>query len=154
MTIFRQTALFSLVAIGACSSTTTADTIETAQFASSLHVDLAASTRLPGGMYERDLVAGTGPIVAAGQSISVRYSGYLVDGTEFDSVPPTAAPVSFPIGVAVVIKGWDEGLVGARVGTTRQLIIPSDLAYGAAGRPPRIGPNAILVFTIEIDGAQ
>jgi FKBP-type peptidyl-prolyl cis-trans isomerase len=121
--------------------------IETATFDSALHVDLRASTRMPSGLYFRDLVAGTGPAVASGQRISVTYIGWLTNGQKFD-----AGPYSFRLGAGAVISGWDQGLVGMHVGGTRQLIIPSALAYGPVGQGP-IPPNAVLVFNVDLTEA-
>jgi FKBP-type peptidyl-prolyl cis-trans isomerase len=122
----------SVVALAACQSKPAAPTnltIESATFAPTLHVNLKASTKTSTGLYYRDLLAGDGPAVASGQQISVRYVGWLPSGEKFD-----AGPYAFALGTGAVIRGWDEGLVGMRVGGTRQLIIPASLGYGAVGR--------------------
>jgi FKBP-type peptidyl-prolyl cis-trans isomerase len=81
----------------------------------------------------------------------VSYVGKLTDGTEFDSsLRPGRQPFHFTLGQGRVIKGWDQGLVGMRVGERRRLVIPPGLAYGASGHPPVIPPNATLVFDIEL----
>jgi FKBP-type peptidyl-prolyl cis-trans isomerase len=84
--------------------------------------------------------------------VSVRYTGTLTDGTKFDSSydhnPPD--PIQFPIGTPNIIQGWNEGITGMKVGGKRHLVIPPGLAYGAAGRPPVIPPNATLVFDVEL----
>lgn len=127
-------------------------TIETTTFAPSLGVNLAASTKMANGEYYRDLTVGTGVVVNRGQTLSVHYTGWLPDGTQFDSnVGGTA--FSFVLGAGQVIAGWDQGLVGVRVGSTRQLIIPPALGYGASGYGP-IPPNSILVFSVHVDSAQ
>ena len=121
----------SVVTLAACQSKPAAPanlTIESATFAPALHVDLKASTKTSTGLYYRDLLVGDGAAVASGQKISVRYIGWLPNGEKFD-----AGPYAFPLGLGAVIRGWDEGLVGMRVGGTRQLIIPSSLGYGATG---------------------
>ncbi len=128
-------------------------TIESATFAPSLGVDLAASTRLPSGMYIRDLVVGGGATVANGQSLSMRYAGYLIDGTSFDANAAPQAPFVFTLGAGAVIQGWDQGVAGMRVGGRRQLIIPPALGYGSSGTGPIPG-NAILVFTVEVVAAS
>jgi peptidylprolyl isomerase len=127
--------------------------LEQETFAPALAVDLKASTKLPSGLYIRDLVVGTGAEATAGADVSVRYAGTLVDGKQFDAVGPKDDPFLFVLGQANVIKGWDEGVVGMKVGGKRQLIIPSDLAYGRAGMGP-IPSNANLVFTVELVGAK
>jgi peptidylprolyl isomerase len=109
--------------------------IESASFAPSLEVNLAVSTRMPSGLYYRDLAPGTGPVVAAGQQVSALYTGWLTNGTQFDS-NAGSAPFSFRVGAHEVIEGWDQGVVGMRVGGKRQLIIPPALGYGPAGSGP------------------
>jgi FKBP-type peptidyl-prolyl cis-trans isomerase len=141
--------------LGACSASDNivdeAD-IATTTFAASLGVDLTASTKLPSGVYYRDLVVGTGIVVASGQQLSVRYTGWFPNGTQFDSNANTN-PYSFVLGTRAVIDGWDNGLPGMKVGGKRQLIIPPSQAYGAAGRSGIPG-NSILVFTVDVLGAQ
>jgi FKBP-type peptidyl-prolyl cis-trans isomerase FkpA len=127
--------------------------IENTTFASALGVDLAASTRTTNGAYYRDIVVGTGATIAAGQHLTVRYSGWLANGTLFDSNLSAASPLPFTFGVGAVIEGWDEGLIGIKVGGTRQLIIPPSLGYGAADYGP-IPANSVLVFTVQVVSAQ
>jgi FKBP-type peptidyl-prolyl cis-trans isomerases 1 len=126
-------------------------TVETTTFASSLGVDLTKSTKTTNGAYVRDLVVGTGPVVAAGDTISVRYTGWLSNGAQFDS--NTSAPTTFGvrIGAHLVIPGWEEGLPGMRVGGTRQILIPPALAYGANQYGPIPG-NSVLVFNVQLVG--
>lgn len=121
--------------------------------APSLNIDLATFTQNTNGLRWKDLAVGDGAEVKAGQQVSAHYAGYLTNGTNFESSRP-GAPISFPVGVGRVIDGWDQGLLGMRVGGTRQLIIPPALGYGPAGSPPVIPPNATLVFTVEVVGAQ
>jgi FKBP-type peptidyl-prolyl cis-trans isomerase len=127
--------------------------IEETNFASSLGVDLTQSTKTTNGMYYRDLTVGTGAVVANGQTLDVKYSGWLSSGFQFDSNIGEALPFSFVLGTGNVIQGWHEGLQGARVGTTRQLIIPAYLAYGPGGYGPIPG-NAVIVFRVEIVAAR
>ena len=127
-------------------------TVENTPFSASLGVDLANSTRRSNGEYYRDLVAGGGAAVSAGQTLGVHYTGWLADGTRFDSNVGAAA-FSFVLGGGRVIPGWDQGFGGAHVGGTRQLLIPPELGYGVAGSGP-IPPDAVLVFNIQIDSAQ
>lgn len=110
----------------------------------------AAPTRLEA----RDVVTGTGATLASGQTAKVRYVGVLFSNAkEFDSSWKRGkATFDFPVGQGQVIKGWDQGLVGMKVGGRRELIIPADLAYGAQGQPPTIPANAPLVFVIDLVG--
>jgi len=105
---------------------------------------------------QTDLVVGTGTQAAAGNRVTVAYTGWLYDsskpdgkGTQFDSNNYT-----FTLGIGTVIKGWDQGVVGMRVGGQRRLIIPPDLAYGSAGSSGVIPPNATLVFDITLISVQ
>lgn len=96
-----------------------------------------------------DTKEGEGQAVASGDTITVHYHGTLAsDGTVFDSSYRRGQPISFPLGN--VIAGWQEGIPGMKVGGKRRLVIPSDKAYGAVGSPPAIGPNADLVFEVEL----
>jgi FKBP-type peptidyl-prolyl cis-trans isomerase len=95
-----------------------------------------------------DLTVGTGPAVVAGDTIFVNYVGTFLDGRQFDS--SRGQPIAFQIGVGRVIAGWDQGLIGMRVGGRRRLTIPSSLAYGSAGFPPIIPPNTPLRFEIDL----
>jgi FKBP-type peptidyl-prolyl cis-trans isomerase len=105
---------------------------------------------LPSGLEMQDLRAGTGAEAHVGDTVKTHYVGTLLDGTKFDSSRSRGTPIVVRIGVGQVIKGWDEGIVGMRVGQVRVLKIPPDLAYGRAGSPPVIPPNATLVFEIEL----
>lgn len=103
---------------------------------------------LPSGLQYKVITAGTGPKPATNDTVVTHYKGTLLDGTEFDSSIGRGQPASF--GVTKVIKGWTEALQMMPVGSKWQLFIPSDLAYGASGQPPKIGPNATLTFEIEL----
>lgn len=127
--------------------------IEETVFATTLGVNLSASTKTPNGAYYRDIVVGTGAVIANGDSVSVRYTGWLSDGTEFDNNLSAPAPLTFKFGFANVIQGFDEGLVGVRVGSTRQLIIPPYLAYGPNDYGPVPG-QSVLVFRVEVVGRK
>ena len=138
MMMKRLIALMALLAVGGCgSSSSTAPTTSSAPYS------------------QQDLVVGTGATASAGSTITVGYTGWLYDsskaegkGQQFDSSPGTSFALSG------LIAGWLRGIPGMRVGGTRRLIIPPDLAYGAAGRAPSIPPNATLVFDITLLGVQ
>ncbi len=100
-----------------------------------------------------DLVVGTGVTAEKGKTVSVHYTGTLINGTVFDSSIPRGQPFVFPLGAGRVIKGWDEGVVGMKVGGKRKLVIGSDLAYGPDGYGP-IPAAATLVFEVELLGVQ
>jgi len=89
-----------------------------------------------------------------GDQVWVHYVGKLQDGTEFDNSYKRGEPIPLTLGAGSVIKGWEEGLLGMKVGEKRQLIIPPDLAYGADGRPPTIPANSTLVFDVELVGLK
>ena len=100
-------------------------------------------------LLSEDLVVGTGEEAAAGKTIDVHYTGWLLDGKQFDS-SRDRGPFQFDLGKGQVIKGWDQGVVGMRVGGTRRLTIPPELAYGMRGFPGVIPPQATLRFEIEL----
>lgn len=126
--------------------------IEDTKFAASLNVDLAQSTRLD-PIYFRDLEVGTGDFVKKGAVATLRYVGWLADGTMFDA--NQAAGFSYQVGNSEVIAGWELGVAGVdeatamKVGGTRQLILPPSVAYGDSGAGP-IPPNAVLVFNVTL----
>lgn len=93
---------------------------------------------------------GKGPAAKSGDHVSVHYTGTLLDGTKFDSSRDRGEPFEFTLGAGMVIKGWDEGVVGMKKGGKRRLTIPSELGYGKQGSPPKIPPDATLVFDIEL----
>ena len=102
------------------------------------------------GLEIQDVERGFGDTARAGQTVSVHYTGYLQDGTKFDSSLDRGEPFTFPLGAGKVIRGWDEGLVGMKVGGRRKLIIPPELAYGSRGAGRLIPPGATLVFDVEL----
>ena len=105
------------------------------------------------GLRYTDLVVGIGPVAKAGQHVRVHYVGTLTNGTKFDSSRDRNQPFDFDLGAHKVIKGWDEGVAGMRVGGRRKLVIPPQLGYGAAGTPGGpIPPNATLVFDVVLLG--
>jgi FKBP-type peptidyl-prolyl cis-trans isomerase len=153
----RLLAILCSAAAAACGGKSTeprpAVPIEQTTFASSLGVNLAQSTKLPSGMYYRDITVGTGTTLAAGNAVTVYYVGAFANGEQFDSRQAPSAPYPFTLGAGRVIPGWDQGLVGMKVGGRRQLIIPPELAYGPNDYGPIPG-NSVLVFTVDAVSAQ
>ncbi len=106
------------------------------------------------GLKYVDLVIGTGRPAELGDTATVHYTGWLENGTQFDSSRDRNEPFSFRVGAGHVIKGWDEGVQGMKVGGKRKLIIPPDLGYGARGAGHVIPPNATLTFEVELLGLR
>ncbi|WP_309892536.1 FKBP-type peptidyl-prolyl cis-trans isomerase [Archangium sp.] len=119
------------------------------EFDSDLGVDLAAMNRSETGLYMQDLVMGTGIEATTGRTIIVHYTGWLPDGTRFGTSREDDRATAFVLSDRQLIKGWAEGLVGMKEGGKRRLVVPSDLAYGAEGRPG-IPPYSVLVFEVEL----
>jgi FKBP-type peptidyl-prolyl cis-trans isomerase len=112
--------------------------------------DGGKETTTPSGLKYTDEVVGTGAEAKSGQTAVVHYTGWLMDGKKFDSSKDRGQPFSFPLGGGRVIKGWDEGVVGMKVGGKRVLVIPANLGYGAQGASGAIPPNATLKFEVEL----
>jgi FKBP-type peptidyl-prolyl cis-trans isomerase len=106
------------------------------------------------GLKYVDQVVGTGDVAVAGKTASVHYTGWLENGKKFDSSVDRGQPFSFPLGTGRVIKGWDEGVQGMKVGGKRKLTIPSDLGYGSRGAGGVIPANATLIFDVELLGVR
>lgn len=106
------------------------------------------------GLKYVDQVVGAGEAAVAGKNVSVHYTGWLENGKKFDSSVDRGEPFSFPLGAGRVIKGWDEGVQGMKVGGKRKLTIPSDLGYGSRGAGGVIPPNATLIFDVELLGLR
>lgn len=110
--------------------------------------------KTPSGLQYKDLTVGNGAAPRPGQNVAVHYTGWLTNGKKFDSSVDRGQPFTFILGKGQVIKGWDEGVASMRIGGKRRLVIPGQLAYGAAGSPPDIPPNAVLVFDVQLLGIQ
>lgn len=106
------------------------------------------------GLKYQILKKGHGATAKAGQMVTVHYTGWLVDGTKFDSSVDRGQPFQFSLGAHQVIQGWDEGVAGMKIGEKRKLTIPSSLGYGAQGAGGVIPPNATLIFDVELLGVQ
>ncbi len=112
----------------------------------------------PSGLQYEDSIVGTGAVASSGQSVTVHYTGWLYDngtqGAKFDSSKDRNDPFKFSLGAGMVIRGWDEGVLGMLVGGSRTLVIPPSLAYGARGAGRVIPPNATLKFDVELLGVS
>ena len=112
----------------------------------------------PSGLQYEDTVVGDGATAASGQHVTVHYTGWLYQdgaaGRKFDSSKDRGQPFEFSLGAGMVIRGWDEGVAGMRVGGTRRLVISPELGYGARGAGGVIPPNATLLFEVELLGVE
>ena len=112
--------------------------------------EIAMPSTTPSGLIIDDITVGNGAEASAGQAVTVHYTGWLTSGEKFDSSKDRGDPFVFPLGGGRVIRGWDEGVQGMKVGGTRKLTIPPELGYGARGAGGAIPPNATLVFEVEL----
>ena len=110
----------------------------------------AGAVKTASGLSYTDIVKGTGAAPTSGNNVTVHYTGWLENGTKFDSSVDSGRPFVFRIGAGEVIPGWDEGVMSMKVGGKRKLIIPPQLGYGAAGAGGVIPPNATLIFDVEL----
>lgn len=110
----------------------------------------AGAVTTPSGLSYTDLVTGTGPAPTSGKNVTVHYTGWLENGTKFDSSVDRGQPFAFRIGAGEVIPGWDEGVMSMKTGGKRKLVIPSLLGYGASGAGGVIPPDATLIFEVEL----
>jgi FKBP-type peptidyl-prolyl cis-trans isomerase FkpA len=156
----RHLLLFATVVLWACGSSSgggsqlaVAGSPESLTYVPELKVDLASMTKRPSGLYLKDLAVGAGAEAVQGSTVDVHYTGWLASGLEFDS-SRGSDPFSFTVGRGKVIAGWDEGVVGMKVGGKRLLVLPPDLGYGAAGAGGVIPPGATLIFEVELLGVR
>jgi FKBP-type peptidyl-prolyl cis-trans isomerase FkpA len=112
--------------------------------------DITNLTTTDSGLQYKDVTVGSGAEAQAGNTVSVHYTGWLTDGTKFDSSLDRGQPFSFSLGSGGVIAGWDEGVAGMKIGGKRILVIPANLGYGASGAGGVIPPNATLIFEVEL----
>ena len=119
--------------------------VERTTFAPSLGVDLSAMSKRASGLYVQDLEMGTGAVAVRGRSVVVRYAGWLPNGKQFDS-----GEITVTLGQFKVIRAWEDGILGMRVGGRRRLVTPPNLAYGTRGAGDDIPPNAVLVFEMQV----
>ena len=109
---------------------------------------------MAGKLQIEEMVVGTGDEAKQGKLVSVHYTGWLTNGTKFDSSKDHGRPFSFALGRGQVIQGWDQGVTGMKVGGKRKLTIPPELGYGKQGFPGAIPPNSTLVFEVELLGVS
>lgn len=152
ITMLATVSILTLI-VGCSDSPRKADTTVSQQ-SSSMGSSIIHSSR---AFTKVDVKSGRGATARTGQNVSVHYTGWIYDpssadqrGTQFDSSRTRGRPFSFPLGAGKVIKGWDQGVVGMKVGGQRTLIIPSEMAYGARGAGRDIPPHATLIFDVEL----
>jgi len=138
------------LALAACASAGGPEADPTAlTYAPVTEVDFDRMERTTSGLWIEEIAEGVGRVAARGNRIRIHYIGYLADGTVVDS-SLGGESYQFELGSADVIRGWNQGIVGMKVGGRRRLVIRPGLAYGARGRPPVVPPNAVLVFEIQL----
>jgi FKBP-type peptidyl-prolyl cis-trans isomerase FkpA len=115
---------------------------------------MSSEMTMPSGLKYTDIESGTGATAKVGQKAKVHYTGWLKNGQKFDSSLDRNEPFEFTLGAGMVIKGWDEGVAGMKVGGKRKLEIPPALGYGARGAGGVIPPNADLIFEVELLGVR
>ena len=149
--VLLAAALFVLAACGDDGGNGGTDTGSSDEEAAGSDADCATEeTTLDSGLKIKDVECGDGEEAKKGDTLEVHYEGRLEDGTKFDASRDHGSTFEFQLGAGQVIAGWDEGLVGMKVGGVRELTIPPDLGYGAAGAPPAIPPNSTLIFEVEL----
>jgi FKBP-type peptidyl-prolyl cis-trans isomerase FkpA len=168
--VSRSLAVAALVTLMGCqqsSTTTTSETSTSTSTAAGAASEPAPAAAAPGaaaapsapvttasGLKIEELAVGSGALAEKGRAVSVHYTGWLTDQTKFDSSLDRGQPFEFTLGQGQVIRGWDEGVEGMKVGGKRRLTIPPDLGYGERGAGGVIPPNATLVFEVELLGVK
>jgi FKBP-type peptidyl-prolyl cis-trans isomerase len=153
LTLALAVALMATLAVSGCSSpasTTPSEPAKTEAPATQPAPSTPAPAEQATGLKMEDTVVGTGAEAKPGDTVTVHYTGYLTDGTKFDSSLDSGQPFQFTIGQGRVIPGWEQGIPGMKVGGKRKLTIPPELGYGAQGAGSDIPPNATLVFEVEL----
>lgn len=148
-TVLLATALFVALASGVLAQTAPAHKVAKPAASGPAKVT-GEPTKTASGLEYWDIKVGAGAVAQAGLHVTVDYTVWLANGTKVDSSVGTGHPYEFMLGAGLVIKGWDEGIAGMKVGGKRQLHIPPDLAYGAAGHPPGVPPNSSLIFDVRL----
>jgi peptidylprolyl isomerase len=149
----RRVILLLMLAFCACSSATDIDekwaNPDTIEYATSLNIDLSKMHKSATGLYWQDIQIGEADSAKVGDNVRVHYTAWLPDGTEFDTTRDTE-PVEFLLGLGFVMKGFDEGVIGMRVGGIRRLVIRPDLAFGSRGRPSAgVPPETTIIVDVE-----
>ncbi len=155
-TCYLPFALLTVITMSACTSSDIAVPTSTKQAApTSAPASMGTAARTtPTGLIIETLATGSGPVATAGNTVSVHYTGWLTNGTKFDSSRDRNEPFKFRLGAGQVIPGWDEGVAGMQPGGKRRLTVPAQLAYGSRGAGGVIPPNAVLIFEVELLSIQ
>jgi len=148
--VLSSVGLFALAACGGGDETGDAGATSPEETAAPPEDCPTEPTTTDAGLKIQEIECGDGEEAQKGDTLEVHYEGRLEDGTKFDASRDHGSTFEFLLGAGQVIQGWDEGLVGMKIGGKRELTIPPELGYGAAGSPPVIPPNATLVFEVEL----
>ena len=147
-------AILATFAINGCTASDNTSPSQPATQTQTTSTASSATRTTPSGLIIETLATGTGAAAAPGDTVSVHYTGWLTNGTKFDSSRDRNEPFNFRLGAGQVIPGWDEGVAGMQPGGKRRLTVPAQLAYGARGAGGVIPPNAVLVFEVEYLGVK
>lgn len=146
--------LIAALALVACTSSEPPSSTSVAPTSASPASPSNAPRTTSSGLIIETLATGSGPTAKSGDKVSVHYTGWLTNGTKFDSSRDRNEPFNFRVGAGQVIPGWDEGVAGMQPGGKRRLTVPAHLAYGARGAGGVIPPNAVLIFEVELLAIQ